>query len=161
VLTISPHISEGNYVNLNIDILVEKFVGTVAATTTIPPPKTSRQIVTTVNVPDRYTVVIGGLITNDESETAQGVPFLWKIPILGHLFRRDQESRTKSTLYVFVTPVILYDQAWGDLGHETRKRKSDMEAQNQPLPQLTPWPPLPPRERDLFRNAPTLKKEKN
>lgn len=151
ILTISPHISEGNYVTLNIDILVEKFLAAVAADSTIPPPRSSRQIVTSVNVPDRYTVVIGGLITNDVSETTQGVPFLYKIPILGHLFRRDQETRRKTSLYVFVTPVILQDYGWGDEGEVSRERKESIEEMGQPLDQLTPHPPPFPTVNQSFK----------
>jgi general secretion pathway protein D len=157
MLSISPHISEGNYVRLGIDIKVEKFTATVAADATIPPPKTTRQVSTVINVPDRYTVLIGGLITNDTSENTQGVPFLYKIPILGHLFRRDQEETTQTTLNVFVTPTILYDHAWGDFSEETIDAKRDLEEKKLKLDELTPWPPRDPRDFSIFRNAPARK----
>lgn len=153
VLTISPHISEGNYVRLNIDVKVEKFTAAVTADATIPPPKTTRRVETEVNVPDRYTVVIGGLITNDQTESTQGVPFLYKIPVLGHLFRRDQEETVQTTLYVFVTPTILYDHGWGDLGDVTRDRVDDIESKKLKLDELTPWPPRDPRDYGSFRNS--------
>ena len=157
ILTISPHISEGGYVNLGLHIVVEKFLGTVSENTTIPPPKTTRQIFTNVNVPDRHTVVIGGLITNDASESTQGVPFLWKIPILGHLFRRDQSDSTKTTLYVFVTPTILFDKNYGDLKDVSATRKEEMDLPSSPLDQLDTGPPELPSVKNTWKRSPVLR----
>jgi type II secretion system protein D len=153
-LSISPHISEQGYVNLGIEVKVEKFTEAVAAQANVPPPKTTRTFTTSLNVPDRYTAVIGGLITNDESESTHGVPLLYKIPILGHLFRRDQEVRTKTSLYVFVTPTILVDEGWGDFGDETRERHGAVSEKGADLRHLTPHPPPIKDDYSLFKFAP-------
>ena len=127
VLSISPHISEGGYLRLETKVKIEKFAGG-SADSTIPPPKTSREIMTKeIMVPNGGTMVIGGIVTQDKTETVTGVPVLSHIPLLGWLFRRTQETDEKRTLYIFLTPYILYDYGFGDYRDLTRDRKSDIE----------------------------------
>jgi len=127
-LTISPHISEGGYLRLDTSVKIEKFVG-VQVNPTIPPAKTSREINTTsILVPNGRTVVIGGIVTQDSQDTVTKVPLLGDIPILGLLFRRTQERGEKRTLYIFITPYILYDDSFADYKELTRARKDEIEA---------------------------------
>jgi type II secretory pathway component GspD/PulD (secretin) len=72
-------------------------------------------------------MVIGGIVSQDDSNTYQGVPILSDFPILGFFFQRNQESKQKTTLYIFLTPYILYDYGFGDYRELTRDRKSDIE----------------------------------
>jgi general secretion pathway protein D len=126
-LTISPHISEGGYLRLETKIKIEKFTS-VSPDPNIPPPKTSREITTKeIMVPNGGTMVIGGIVTQDKSDSVQGVPLLSHIPLLGWLFQRDQKSDDKRTLYIFLTPYILYDYGFGDFRDVTRGRKDEIE----------------------------------
>jgi general secretion pathway protein D len=128
-LQISPHISEGGYLRLETAVKIEKFTRE-SADPTIPPPKTSREIKTKeIMVPSGGTMVIGGIVTADQSHTLQGIPVLSHIPILGALFRREEETEEKRTLYIFLTPYILYDHGFGDYRDLTRERKLDIEGQ--------------------------------
>jgi general secretion pathway protein D len=136
-LSVSPHISEGGYLRLETKIKIEKFTS-VSADPNIPPPKTSREITTKeIMVPNGGSMVIGGIVTQDKSETMQGVPFLAHIPLLGWLFRRDQNSDDKRTLYIFLTPYILYDYGFGDYREISRSRKHEIDdLRGDPLPGL-------------------------
>ena len=126
-LKISPHISEGGYLRLETSVKIEKFTRE-SADATIPPPKTSREIITKeIMVPNATTMVIGGIVTQDDSDSVQGVPFISSIPLLGLLFQRTQKTQDKRTLYIFITPYILYDYSFGDYRDLTRERKDDME----------------------------------
>jgi type II secretory pathway component GspD/PulD (secretin) len=78
-------------------------------------------------VPNGGTMVIGGIVTQDKSESTQGVPFLSHIPLLGWLFKREQDSDDKRTLYIFLTPYILYDYGFGDYRDVTRTRKNEID----------------------------------
>jgi len=133
-LTISPHISEGGYLRLETKVKIEKFTGT-SADPSIPPPKTSREITTKeIMVPNGGTMVIGGIVTQDKSDSTSGVPLLSHIPLLGWLFKRDQESEDKRTLYIFITPYILYDYGFGDHRELSRERKAEIDSlRGQPL----------------------------
>jgi general secretion pathway protein D len=127
-LRISPHISEGGYLRLETTVKIEKFTRE-SADPTIPPPKTSREITTKeIMVPNGGTMVIGGIRTQDKSESESGVPFLKDIPLLGLAFKRTTETEENRTLYIFLTPYILYDHSFGDYRDLTRDRKLEVES---------------------------------
>src|SRR5262249_37609581 len=107
-LDISPTISASRYLRLKISLEVSVFQGQVQGA--IPPPKITRTINTTVNVPDGDTMVVGGIITDNRTKDRSQVPWLGDLPILGQLFRNDSDSSSKTTLYFFVTPHILRDR---------------------------------------------------
>ncbi len=126
-LSISPHISEGGYLRLETKVKIEKFTRE-SADPTIPPPKTSREITTKeIMVPNGGTMVIGGIVTQDKSDSTSGVPWLKDLPLLGWMFRRDQSSDDKRTLYVFISAYILYDYGFGDFRELTRDRKENAD----------------------------------
>jgi type II secretory pathway component GspD/PulD (secretin) len=126
-LSISPHISEGGYLRLETKVQIQKFASE-SADPTIPPTKSSREITTKeIMVPNGGTMVIGGIVTQDKSDTVSGIPILSDIPLLGWLFRRNQTSEEKRTLYIFLTPYILYDYGFGDFRDLTRDRKMEVE----------------------------------
>jgi len=122
-LEISPSISASEYVRLSISLVVSNFTGAFSGDAAIPPPRITREITTTVNIPDGDTMVIGGVITNIERDDRQGVPWLADLPIIGQLFRRDQNSENRTTLYFFVTPHILRDRDFADLAELSYRKK--------------------------------------
>jgi general secretion pathway protein D len=105
-LIISPHISNDNYVRMEVELTVEAFLGTQISPT-IPPDKTTRKLVGSVTVRSGKTVVIGGLIQENETNRISQVPYLGDIPMLGELFKRTEKLKEKDTLYVFITPTIF------------------------------------------------------
>jgi type IV pilus assembly protein PilQ len=74
------------------------------------PNVSARSITTTVRLNDGETLILGGLIKNQESEYSYKVPFLGSIPIIGALFRHSGKTRSKSNLVVFITPHIMTDK---------------------------------------------------
>lgn len=120
-LSISPTISASRYLRLKIKLEVSNFLGAVQGS--IPPPKTTRTIDTTVNVPDGATMVVGGIITDNKGKTRESVPFLGDIPVLGALFRNDSDTQSRTTLYFFVTPHIMRDADFADLAEISYRRK--------------------------------------
>jgi pilus assembly protein CpaC len=71
------------------------------------PAITSRKVNTEVELQDRQTFVIGGLLNNQETETFEKVPFIGDIPILGKLFQSMTRTKTNTELIVIVTPEIV------------------------------------------------------
>ncbi|MDE2293216.1 MAG: hypothetical protein KGL53_14130, partial [Elusimicrobia bacterium] len=53
------------------------------------------------------TIVIGGLITDTQSDRVDKVPLLGDIPLLGYLFRRTSKTRQRVELLIFVTTKIV------------------------------------------------------
>jgi general secretion pathway protein D len=122
-LEISPSISASRYLRLDISLVVSNFTGSFSAASSIPPPRTTREMTTTVNVPDGDTMVIGGVITDNEQKTREGVPWLADLPLIGALFRHDSNTASRTTLYFFVTPHILRDPDFADLAEISYQKK--------------------------------------
>jgi type IV pilus assembly protein PilQ len=86
-------------------------IGAAGLEGTIALPRTrSSTIVTTMMVDSGQTAVIGGLTTDQETETVQKVPGLWRIPLVGELFKHKSRSRSRRSLMVFLTPSIVYSR---------------------------------------------------
>ncbi|HAT73345.1 MAG TPA: hypothetical protein DCS63_11080 [Elusimicrobia bacterium] len=67
----------------------------------------TRQADTNVIVRNGETIVIGGLITDTQSNTVYKVPLLGDIPLIGWLFRKKSVLRSRMELLIFVTPRIM------------------------------------------------------
>ena len=61
-------------------------------------------------VPSGTTLVLGGLVTDQNEKGKTKVPILGDVPGLGRAFRSDSKERRKQHLLIFVTPTILEDQ---------------------------------------------------
>jgi type IV pilus assembly protein PilQ len=67
----------------------------------------TKEAETKVLVKDGETTVLGGIFVEDEDYSETGVPWLNKVPILGHLFKSTKRTSSRSELLVFITPRIL------------------------------------------------------
>lgn len=71
-------------------------------------PQISRRFIdSTVRVKDGETIVIGGLIKDDDLKTMKSVPLLGDLPIIGELFRSRSTSKIHSEVMMFITPRIV------------------------------------------------------
>lgn len=113
-LRIKPQINEGNAVQLEIYQEVSAVVPSATALAQ-GPTTNKRTIKTNVLVEDGQILVLGGLIDDNLSESAQKVPGLGDIPVVGNLFRYRQTSKSKRNLMVFLHPTIMRDSAEGSL----------------------------------------------
>jgi hypothetical protein len=78
--------------------------------------KTEDRVDTTLIIPDGETRVISGLLRKDNSDSESGVPFLYKIPVLGTLlFGRKSAGEETRNLVFFITPVIVREKTSDDL----------------------------------------------
>jgi type IV pilus assembly protein PilQ len=107
-LKVTPLITPDNRVVLDLDVSDDSVGAQVSSATggSVPSIDT-RQIITQVLVNDGQTVVLGGILDTTKSFTANKVPFLADIPILGHLFKSTIRINNKTELLIFITPKIL------------------------------------------------------
>jgi general secretion pathway protein D len=105
-LKLTPQINEGDAVRLQIAQEISSLLPSSAAVDLIT---SNRSINTTVIVQDGATLVLGGLIQDQVTETQSRVPLLGRIPLLGALFRSDSTKKNKTNLMVFIKPTILRD----------------------------------------------------
>ncbi len=107
ILKVTPHISEGNAVQLKIEQEDSSPGAKLANSADISTNK--RAIKTTVLIEDGGVIVLGGLMSDTVSESEDRVPGLGAIPIIGNLFKSRSGSRQKKNLLVFIRPKILRD----------------------------------------------------
>jgi type II secretory pathway component GspD/PulD (secretin) len=73
----------------------------------LAPVVNSRLADTVVVVPDGQTVVIGGLMQTQITESESKIPLLGDIPYLGNAFKRKIKQNQKTELMIFLTPVVI------------------------------------------------------
>jgi general secretion pathway protein D len=71
----------------------------------------TQEINTTITVPNKSTVVIGGLITDNTSRDTSGVPWLGDIPILGYLFKDTTKNKERDELIIMIQPSVIETDA--------------------------------------------------
>jgi general secretion pathway protein D len=112
ILRVTPFITGEGTVEMIVapEISSLNKVDTVPISNTVNAPTIDKRSAETVVVtPHGETVVIGGLMETQKSETIQKVPILGDIPILGLPFRRTVRDDQKRELLIFLTPYIVND----------------------------------------------------
>lgn len=133
-LEMTPQISSGSYVTMNIYTEVSAIVA-ATVNSTLGPTTTKRQSETTVIAKDGQMIVIGGLMSDDVSEARDGVPFFEDVPVIGHLFRNTSAARARTNLLIFITPRIVKDQYDArDITYERRDGLRDEIERNDVFP---------------------------
>jgi general secretion pathway protein D len=120
-LKITPQINEERFVRLNIFQEVTKVVDNEGNR----PTTLKRNTKTTVTIKDRNTIVIGGLIGDDITNTVYQVPCLGNIPFMGWLFKYKSENREKRNLFIFITPHIIENPVEAKTIYKEKKGEID------------------------------------
>ncbi len=123
---ITPHISEKDYLRIEYEITLNAFE-TSSTDNTIPPPRRTTSIRSEATVPNKSTIVVGGLQDTVQGKSVDKVPFLGDIPLIGYLFRRTKESKQYKTTYLFITPSIMKCKDFTDLKDASQKLHTEIE----------------------------------
>ncbi len=112
ILKVTPHIDDGGNVRMEIVQEVSSLSPTqVSGAVDLITNK--REIKTTVQVADGTLLVLGGLSSEEVTESVQGVPGLSRIPLVGSLFKARQTGRARRNLMIFLRPIIMRTDAEG------------------------------------------------
>jgi len=103
-LTITPQINQADILRLEISTEVSKLKD---GSESDKPTTFKRTATTTVLVKDNNTIVIGGIIGQDETESENKVPLLGDIPGVGWLFKEKNTKQLKTNMFIFITPRII------------------------------------------------------
>ena len=106
ILTVTPYITAGNEVRLEIEQEVSSVVEETR-TADASPDISSKTLTTTLIVRDGDTVMMGGLIDTVTSDGNTGVPGLKEIPGLGWLFRTHNTTSSRQELLVLITVNVI------------------------------------------------------
>lgn len=137
ILDITPVVNANNSISVTLHPTVNSLLGTNAQGV---PSIANREAQTTVTLADNQTLVIGGLIQEDESRTETTVPILGQIPLIGRIFRNYAINHNRNELIIVVTPHILGPNAAPVLLGPALPAIPTPE----PLPTLPPGTALPP-----------------
>lgn len=106
-LEVIPLINSDNQVTLTIAQQNDNVLEQVQISNNSVPVISTQELRTTVTVPNRNTVVLGGLITDQETRIQTGIPFLKDVPGLGYLFSTTKKDVTRRELIVMIQPFII------------------------------------------------------
>ena len=118
VMAVTPFIDQNEVVTLNVRPTISRIISFVAdpnpaladagVTSEIPVIQV-REIESVLKIENGDTAVIGGLMQDQIEKSTTGVPILSSIPILGSLFRYQDDKYVKSELVIFIRPVVTKD----------------------------------------------------
>ncbi len=69
----------------------------------------TQKLTTTVIVPDGATILMGGLISQTDSKTSAGIPFISTVPLIGNLFKSTTDDTERRELVVMIQPSVVFD----------------------------------------------------
>ncbi len=145
-LEITPHISEGQLLRLEIALTRSDF-GTI--TRQRPPDLTGSDVRTVVTVPDGSTIILGGMLKLNQTKGGSKVPILGDLPLVGGAFRGVARSDVQSKLYVFVRAEIIRPAealagALDDLERISERDRTSFEGHEQEFQTHEDWPGIKP-----------------
>jgi general secretion pathway protein D len=108
ILNVTPHVNQEGLVILDVSPEISNLTNssvTISNGVTAP-IYAKRSADTRVGIENGKTIVIGGLMQDQKTSTLQKVPILGDIPVIGTAFQRNQVTKTKTELLIFLTPHV-------------------------------------------------------
>jgi len=109
-LNLRPRIGEDNrQITMQVETIITETSGEQSSSILSAPTITNRKVESFVRIANNTPFIVGGLISNKNSEGVRKIPFLHKIPILGNLFKSNSNKVEKREVIVVITPHIIED----------------------------------------------------
>jgi len=106
ILTVKPIIYSGDRIDLDV---TQEVSGSTRVGVANSPIIDTRRVSTHLSLKDGTPVLLGGLISQNNSRAETGVPLLKDLPLIGQLFRTNNDDNQKTELLVLITPYIVAD----------------------------------------------------
>ncbi len=127
-LAVTPSVNAGNLVTMQIDQTVTDAAEGSGATANNQPVFLQRQISSKVAVRSGESIVLGGLIKDNQSSGRSGLPILQDLPVVGNLFGTNTNGGARTELLVVITPkVVRTDPEIREVSEELRDRLKGLE----------------------------------
>jgi len=143
VMSVTPYINEHNSVTLNVRPTISRVIRQMRD----PNPDLAKQNVineipviqvreveSVLKINSGDIAIIGGLMQDEVTNTKKGIPLLSKLPVMGSLFRYDDDNTDKTELVIFIKPIVVkHASLSGDLkeyrqylpGNDTARNKQE------------------------------------
>jgi general secretion pathway protein D len=105
ILKVLPHVHANGTIQLEIEQEISNVVN--PAQQTLTPTISQRRVHSTVAVTSGQTVLLGGLISEQEQKTKAGIPGLNEIEVLGNLFGTTSRTKQRSEIIMFIKPQLV------------------------------------------------------
>ena len=105
-LEVTPRVNNSGLITMEIRQEVSQAIDTTTSNIDSPTIQ-QRQISSTVAINSGETIVLGGLIQDIETQAESGIPFLYKLPIIGKLFGATSNTARRTELIVLITPHVV------------------------------------------------------
>jgi general secretion pathway protein D len=107
-LDVTPFINPDGLVVMDIKQQIDDLAGvtTIVGVGDVP-NTTHRELNSEIAVKDKETIMLGGFIRSDKSNSKSGIPYLQDIPIIGNLFTQRADSKNRSETIVLIRPTVL------------------------------------------------------
>jgi general secretion pathway protein D len=122
ILRVSPRIN----VNGNVRLEVEQEISNVSPQTaaSLTPTVSERRVKSSISVASGQTVLLAGLISEQQNGTRNGIPVLDEIQGLGDAFSHQDKKGTRTELIIFIRPQIIRDGS--DAHHVAEELRSKL-----------------------------------
>lgn len=135
ILKVLPRITANGTINLSI----EQEISSVArgSSQSLTPTISQRKIQSSVSVTSGQTVLLGGLISEQQQRGRDGVPVLGDLPVIGEAFRSNQNNATRTELIILIRPQVIKDSLDAQMVAEQMRsqlRIMQEPSRNVPLP---------------------------
>ena len=128
-LEIIPLINSDNEVTLQVAQVNDNIVSSIVISGNEIPVIGTQELTTTVTVPNRDTVLLGGLISESDNESHNGFPWLLRVPILKHLVGTTQKSAKRQELLIFIQPFIINSKEDLEQVHLDMTRRAEISTE--------------------------------
>ncbi len=168
-LDVKPRVNPGGLVYMDVSQEVSAAGAIPANSTSGNPPINQRQFQTQVAVQSGQTVLLGGLISENDNSSTSGLPLLSNIPIVGKLFGNTNHERDRQEIIVLITPRVItnvedarqmtdeYELKFQSLAPMRAKEAEDQK--NAATHRVVP-PPPPPHPEQLIPEPPKVEEDK-
>jgi general secretion pathway protein D len=109
ILTVTPRISDGGLITLEMQIEKSDVATTSLGNLSSVPVFDKKTAKTTLSVLQGQRIIIGGFIEDSRTRNTSGIPLLHKIPLLGALFGTQEYSNNKTEMILLMTPHVIVD----------------------------------------------------
>jgi general secretion pathway protein D len=143
ILRVVPRINSNNTVVLDVEQEISNVADNGQANT-LTPTLSQRRVKSTIMVTSGQTVLLAGLINDNQNRNRGGIPVLDQIPVIGDAFGQNHKSAVRTELIIFIRPQVIHDAVDASLIAEELRSK----LRGSKVPTVAPpgsVPPLTPR----------------
>lgn len=145
-LNIDPTVSENNDVTAEIhaEVSVPDWDNAITSNNVKMPAIRSRNVHSLVNIEEGKTMVIGGLLSSEDSKVVNKVPLLSSIPIIGEFFKHTTDANERRELIILLTPRVVNQDTPTQMGEKLKEwyaqneydanKREKVDVNNPPLP---------------------------